>query len=72
MEPGGSMPHSQVLSDNPCPEPNLPNINCIDTYFFKILLMSSDLRLGLPKGLFPVGVPTYILKALLLSSILTT
>ena len=25
MEPGGSMPHSQGLSNNPCPELNQPN-----------------------------------------------
>ena len=36
--------------------------------------MSSYLRLGLPKGLFPVGLgpPVKILKALLTSSILAT
>ena len=32
--------------------------------------LSSHLRLGLPKGLFPVGSPAKILKALLPSSIL--
>ena len=30
-----------------------------------ILILSSNLRLGLPKGLFPVGLPTKILKTLL-------
>ena len=30
-----------------------------------ILILSSHLRLGLPKGLFPVGLPVNILKALL-------
>ena len=25
MEPGGSIPHSQGLSNNPYPEPNQPN-----------------------------------------------
>ena len=48
MEPGGSMPHSQGLSNNPYPE------------------------LNQPKGLFPVGLPVKILKALLPSSILAT
>ena len=33
MKPGGSMPHSQGLSNNPYPEPNQPdklseNISC--------------------------------------------
>ena len=37
-----------------------------------ILILFSHLRLGLPKGLFPVGLPVKILKALLLSSILAT
>ena len=27
MEPGGSMPHSQGLSNNSYPEPNQPNNN---------------------------------------------
>ena len=37
-----------------------------------ILMMSSHLRLGLPKGLFPEGLPVKILKVLLPSSILAT
>ena len=37
-----------------------------------ILILSSHLRLSLPKGLFPVGFPVKILKVLLLSSILAT
>jgi hypothetical protein len=35
-------------------------------------MLSSRLRLGLPKGFFHVGLPVKILKALLLSSILAT
>ena len=50
MEPGGSMPNSQGLSNNAYPEPNQ--------------------RLGLPKGIFPIGVLVKILKALLPPSIL--
>ena len=34
--------------------------------------MSSHLRLGLPKGLFPIGIPLKILKVLLSYSILAT
>ena len=34
-----------------------------------ILILSSHLRLGLPKDLFPVGLPAEILKTLLPSSI---
>jgi hypothetical protein len=37
-----------------------------------ILILSSDLRLGIPKSLFPGGLPVKILKALLPSSILAT
>ena len=58
MEPGGSMPPSQGLSNNSYPEPNQPN----SPHWF-ILILSSYLRLGLPKGLFPVGLPVKILKA---------
>ena len=35
-------------------------------------MLSSQLLLGLPNGLFPVGLPVKILKALLPSSILAT
>ena len=67
MKPGGSMPHSQGLSNNSNPEPNqFPALTPIS------LILSSHLRLGLPKGLFPVGLPVKILKVLLLSSILAT
>ena len=45
MEPGGSMPHSQGLPNNPYPESNQPNPR-------SILIFSSHLRLGLPKGIF--------------------
>ena len=34
------------------------------------LILSSHLRLGLPKGIFPAGVPVKVLKALIPSSIL--
>ena len=36
MEPGGSMPHSQGLSNKPYPEPNQPKSPRIDTYLFKV------------------------------------
>ena len=35
LEPGGSMPYSQVLSNNPYLS-RINSIPCIDTYFFKI------------------------------------
>ena len=37
-----------------------------------ILLLSSHLLLGFPKGIFPVGLPVKILKAFLPSSIMAT
>ena len=55
MEPGGSMPHSQGLSNNTYPELNQPSSR-------SVLILSSDLCLGLPKGIFPVGLPVKILK----------
>ena len=73
MEPGGSMPHSQGLSNNPCPETNQPNY----PHWYlspqgSFQYCPSHLRLGVPKGLFPVGLPVKILKALLPSHILAT
>ena len=47
--------------------------NWADPYSLSLILtLSFRLRLGLPKGLFPLGLPDKILKALLLSSILAT
>ena len=44
-------------------------ISRIDNYFFKVHSnIFPHLRLDLPKGLFPVGLPAKILKALLSSS----
>ena len=45
----------------------IKQITCIDTYLFKV-----HSNIVLPKGLFPVGLPIKILKALLPSSILAT
>jgi hypothetical protein len=54
MEPGDSMPHSEGLSNNPYPEPNQSNL--LPIYLRSILILSSHLRLGLPKSLLPVGL----------------
>ena len=41
-------------------------ITHIDTYLIEVLvILSSHLRVGLPKGLFPVGLSVKILKELL-------
>ena len=67
MEPEGSMPHSQGLSSNRYRDPINP-IPRIDTYLFKVHsnIVFLGVGLGLPKGLFPVGLRVKILKALLL------
>ena len=72
MEPGGSMSHSQGPFNNPYPDRINPTTR-IDTYLFKVhsnIVFPSTL--GLPKGLFPVGLPVKILKDLLPSPILAT
>ena len=66
MKPGGSMPHTQELS-------NIPILNRItpiprsDTYFFKI-----HFNISLPRSHLPVSLPVETFKALLLSFILAT
>ena len=64
MEPGASMPHSQVLPKNLYSEPKQSNSSHSNVVL--------HLRLGFPKGLLPAGVPVKILKALLPSPILAT
>ena len=64
---------STGVSNNPYPEPNQHNpVVLIPISLRFILILSSHLCIGLPKGLFPVGLPVEILKAFLPSSILTT
>ena len=57
------MPHSQGLSNNPYPEPNQPNYLQLPALTpissRSILTLSSHLRLGLPKGLFPIKVQIF-------------
>ena len=55
----------------PYPEPNQPNSPALIPIFLRSILILSS-RLRLPKGLFPVGLPVKILKALLPSYILAT
>ena len=57
------MPHSQGLNQSQF-------LVLIPICLRSILILSSHLRLGLPKGLFPAGVPVEILKELLSSYIL--
>ena len=59
MEPGGLMQHSQGPSNYPYPQSNQP----VPISLRSILILSSHLGLGLPKGLFPVDVPVEVLKS---------
>ena len=66
------MPHSQG-SPITCSMSRINQIlRMIHIYLRPILILSSHLRLGLPKGLFPVSLPVKTLKVLLPSSILVT
>ena len=72
MEPGDTMPYSQVPYSNCCPEPNQSS-HRIYTYSFKIYSnIVQYIFLYLPRNLFPVGLSAKILKALPPSSILAT
>ena len=54
MEHGGSMPHSEGLSNNPYPEPNQPI-----SYFFKIHSnIFTHVHLGLLEGRLSEGLPS--------------
>ena len=67
------MPHSQELSNNPVSKCRINQIPRIDSYFFKVHSnLSFHKSLGLPKGLFPVGLLVKMLIQLLPSSILAT
>ena len=72
MEPGGSMSHSQVLPISPSWAESTQLFVLLPIYLRSIIILSSHLRLSLPKGFFPVGLPVKILKALLPSSNLAT
>jgi hypothetical protein len=68
IEPEGSSPCSQDPSTGPYPEP-VPSSTYIPSYLTYILILSTHLRLGLPSGLFPSGLPINILYAFLFSPI---
>jgi hypothetical protein len=71
MEPEGSSPCSQEPATCPCPEPSESNPHP-QTLLRSILMLSSHLRLGLPSGLLPSGLPTKMLYAPLTSPMRAT
>ena len=69
MESEGSLPHSQVLTTCPYPEPDQPSPCPHPTSWWSTLILSCQLYLSLPSGLIPSCFPTKTLYAPLLSTI---
>jgi len=61
MESEGSLPHSQVLTTCPYPEPDQSGPFPHPISLRSILILPSHLSLCLPSGLFPSGIVTKIL-----------
>jgi hypothetical protein len=66
MEPEGSIPCSQEPSTGPYPEP-YQSTPSHPIFLRSILILFTHLRLSIPSGLFPSGLPTNILYAFLFS-----
>jgi hypothetical protein len=63
MEPESSLPFSQELSTGPYPGPDQASPLQPHPVYFRSILISTHLHLGLRSGLFPFGFPTKILYA---------
>ena len=70
MQSGAPMPHSQGISNNPYPDQSIQSHILTPIYLIYILIESSRVRLGIPKGPFPASLPVKISKELLSSSVL--
>ena len=71
MEPSGSMPRSQGLSNKPYPEPSESNSSySAPIYLRSILTLPFYLCPGFPRCRFPVSLPIKILKGALPLSII--
>jgi hypothetical protein len=72
MEPEGSLP-SQEPATCPYPEPKwIKSISPNPISLRSILMLSTHLRLGLPSGLLPPGLPTKMFYAPLTSPMRAT
>jgi hypothetical protein len=74
MEPEGSLPYSQKPATGPYSEPaesSSPHSIPVSLRF--ILMLSSHIRLDLPSGIFPSGVPhaCYKFHPLILPDLIT-
>jgi hypothetical protein len=72
VEPEGSLPHSQQPATCPYPETAQSSPYPHPTSWRFILILSYNLRLGLPSGRLPSDLPTKILYASLFSPIRAT
>jgi hypothetical protein len=66
------MTHSQGLSSNFNRAESIGFLTLKPIIVRSVLILSSHLELGYPRGLFPISIPVKILKTHLLSSLLAT
>ena len=60
MQPGGSVPHSQGISNNFLSWAEFIQIPVLTHFSLGSILVSSHLLLGQPRGLFPLDLPVRI------------
>jgi hypothetical protein len=72
MEHQRSLPHSQNLTTCPYSEPDRSSPCFLPTSLRSILILSSHIRMGLPRGLLPSGFPIKTLYAPFVSSVRAT